>query len=189
MTVTVTSFPSTCSATTIQPATSLEASESASTPVVVVPGTQSMTATYNVPAGGGQHNTTSHAFGNRLLTSYLATITPGASAMSSMESAAVSIPASSNTTSGALSSVPMASYSILPLTPITNPTTAAPQSSTTTATKSGPMTETTTSQISTTSPSSSSTNAPVSSNDATKSFNGMTIVIVGALAGGVAFLL
>ncbi len=58
MTVTVTSFPSTCSATTVKPATSLEASESASTPVVIVPGTQSMTATYNVPVGGGQHVTT-----------------------------------------------------------------------------------------------------------------------------------
>jgi hypothetical protein len=59
MTVTVTSYPTTCSATTVQPATSPETSESGSTPVVIVPGTQSMTATYNVPVGGGQHGTTS----------------------------------------------------------------------------------------------------------------------------------
>ncbi len=66
MTVTVTSYPTTCSATTVQPATSPEASESGSTPVVIVPGTQSMTATYNVPVGGGQHATT--AYTHSLLT-------------------------------------------------------------------------------------------------------------------------
>ncbi len=109
--------------------------------------------------------------------------------MSSMQSAAVPMPAPTNATSGAQAPTPMASDSILPLTPIVNPTTAAAQSSTMTETKSASTTETTTSETSTTSPNSSSTNAPMSSNDATKSFNGMTIVMMGALAGGVALLL
>lgn len=125
-----------------------------------------------------------------------ATTTPGASTMSSMQptgaaapsGAAVPISTSANTTSGAQAPAPMGSYGTLSSTLVPNPTTEAAQSSTMAESKSTSTTETTTSETSTTSPSTSSTVVPMSSNDATKSFNGMTAFMV-ALAGGVALLI
>lgn len=54
VTVTVTSVPESCAAAIGTAAATPTVPESVSQPVVVVPGTQSETTTYNVPASGGK---------------------------------------------------------------------------------------------------------------------------------------
>lgn len=57
VTVTVTTAPESCAAASGKPAATPAAPQSASQPVVIVPGTQSETATYNVPSAGGMIQT------------------------------------------------------------------------------------------------------------------------------------